>query len=347
MVFNCMTIDKRLVLIILLTSIIGTTINVQNTYADVQSAIFVNYAYSGLDSYYGVNVVGYRENSYGAVIVTVVNDVGADIRLNKLALIFEWGDVFLAGGLPETIPKGSSRVYVIDFTVPSITKAANIRPYVYRIEANYTNLATNVTSIWTYRPTNYFAVFSKEQKEYYDLRSEFTYYLQQYPTTWFTSIKAIELVRKAHAERQYADYQYSTGNFTGAVIMYRSAISTYKTAISIEINYRYIPEQISINRSLIDLERTRLDLEMGRTYIDLMRNEINISRIMAEAELIRANADMKFAEAELLRASAEVKKAEAEIAAAENIKYYAYAIMVFGIGFIIISIGLAIRFAKK
>lgn len=343
-----------IILILLFFTLSNLVLIAKPSYADIPSILFIGYAFSGLDPYYGVSVVGYCEGSYGSLIVTVRNDAGEDVLLNNLTLVFEWGDRFTETGLPVLIPKGVTRVFIIDFTVPYTTIVTNIRPYTYYVEANYTTLVTNVTRVWIFTPTNYFVVLSKEQKEYLDLKNEFSNYLGQYPTYWFTSIKAIELVRKALVERDYAEYYYRTGNFTYATIKYISAIQLYKNAISIEINYRSISEEIGINRSLIGLE-------LDKMQVEYLRNMINTNKTKAEAELIRAQAEMKLAEAEMVRAEAELKRIDvelkrievefkridAELEAAKNARYYAYALMVFGIGFIIISIGLVFKFMKK
>lgn len=340
---------KRLVSSITILAILLVGLNfIELSVADIPTVVFYGYYYSGLDSYYGVSVIAYLPNSYGAVIVHVRNDLFEDINLTSLRLVFEWGGRFLAAGLPDTIPRLTTKTYIIEFRAPTLTRnVTNTRPYTYYIEADVVIVRTGEFRVWRYVPTNYFVILSDDQRSYYDYRFRFSRLASQYPTTWFTSIDAVSLVSSAYIERDYAEFFYTKGNFTEAARRYRLALELYDKAVNAETQYRSIYEKLRLNRDTLELNRSLIELEYMLSQINSSRvltnvelMKVNISKIQADAELIKAKAELMKAEAEKIRA-------EAQLMLAKESKYYAYALSLFGIGFIIISIGVLIYLSKR
>lgn len=321
---------KKLVLVIMLAFLVINMSCLEKSHADIPVIVHFGYFYSGFDAYYKVNIIGYLENSLGAIAVTVRNDLNYDVNLTRIKIVFEWGDVFAINNLTIQLPRGLSRVFILEFTIPSIGgKITNLRPYTYYVEVEY--VYGNETGVWRYTPENYFVIFNSDQRDYYNLKREFESLL--YSSIYFTRAKAKEMYYKAIVERDLGDLLYSRGSFKEAVAKYKNAIDLLKQAVSLEYSIQSVFEEISLNRSIILLKQDELQLENIKSQINYYNSQIEVNRILAEAESKKADA--------------ELKKAEAELISALNVKYYAYAIMIYGFGFIIISIGILIYLAKK
>jgi len=338
-------------ILLLLASLIEYPINV---YGDITQVSWGGYQYSGSDSFYKTSIYGYVENGYGYVLVTIRNNLPRDINLTSLKLVFEWGGEYNAKGLPEVLKAGSTKTYIIEFKIPSLTHVSNLRPYTCVIEASYTDISTNTSDVWRYYCGYNIAVFTRQQLDYYSYRSEYQRYVNTYPVSSFKSINALDLVNKAAISASAGDYYYSIGNFSGAVEMYLKALDMYKQAVILEYTYRSMLQEI-------DLNNTRNQAKLVEANIASIYNQMDINKTLAEAELIKANALLKTAEAEIIKANATLKTAEAELvkanaalktadaeyAKAVSQQYYGLAVVLLSIGFIIISIGIAGYLIKK
>jgi len=337
--------------LLLLTSLIQHPVHV---YGDITSVSWGGYQYSGFDSFYKTSIYGYVENGYGYVLVTIRNNLPRDINLTSLKLVFEWGGQFIAKGLPEVLKPGFTKTYIIVFKLPSSTEVSNLRPYSCVIEANYIDIATNTSDVWTYYCGYNIVVLSRQQLDYYTYRSEYQRYVSTYPISGFKSVNALDLVYKATISASAGDYYYSVGNFSGAVDMYLKALELYKQAIILEYMYKNMLQELELNT-------TRNQAKLVEANIASIYNQMDINKTLAEAELIKANALLKTAEAEIIKANATLKTAEAELvkanaslktadaeyAKAVSQQYYGLAVVLLSVGFIIISIGIAGYLIKK
>jgi hypothetical protein len=106
--------------------------------ADVDDMQWMGATYSQNDMFYGMDVVGYLEESEATLVAQVVNNAGDDISIESAALEFDWGgDPIDTSDYPATLDQGESGLATFTFTVPSADVASNLVTHDYTVTVEY------------------------------------------------------------------------------------------------------------------------------------------------------------------------------------------------------------------
>lgn len=275
--------------------------------------------------FYQTYIVGYKTGETASLQVLVDTYLGypyygyRPTNVSAVKIWFDWDINYTSTEAsidnPIQIPAYQTRIFTINFTVPSTTVASNFVAHTYTIYVEYVNATTGPKRIvgtmqisWnSVSPSYRFAVYSADQADVMDLVIKYQSHYSAYPPTptYFTSIQARLFAGQAVIEATTGSLRYTRGNVTGAKIQYQTALNLYEKALSTERDWGTTTQAATLN----------------------------LTKVNAEAALKNANAAMTEANAAMIVANATM--------------YQSYAWLLFGIGFIIISIGVFVYAAKK
>lgn len=106
--------------------------------ADVDDMQWTGAIYSQNDMFYGMDVVGYPEESEATLVAQVVNNAGDDISIESATLEFDWGgDPIDTSDYPATLDQGEAGLVTFTFTVPSTDVASNLVTHDYTVNVEY------------------------------------------------------------------------------------------------------------------------------------------------------------------------------------------------------------------
>jgi hypothetical protein len=211
---------------------------------------------------------------------------------------------------------------MINFTVPSTDVASNMIPHSYTIYVEFTY--DGGESYWSYYPYEYFAVYSVDQADAMYLYTELDAKLSYVPS--FNSYEARMMLSEAQTERYIGNYMYGRGDFALAKTHYGIALDSFDQAFAIESNYTKAYDEY---------------------YMAYLEAQLNVTKLQAEAAKTQADAAVITANAAMLEANATKTQADAAVILANASVNQSYAWFLFGIGFIIISIGILAYAVKK
>jgi hypothetical protein len=224
------------------------------TYANITNRAWLGTTYTGIDNYYGDGTVyAYREGSTAVLAVTVQNPNASapgrlGINITSVYVTFDWGATYTSSQMSTTSPivlqPQESRVFTLNFTVPSVTTATNLYRHSYTIYAQYwvknasgTNWLQGKWTLFPKDPTTSnpdFVVYSNDQADAMNLRT----IVAEFPSISYQSAQAKILYNQALNETYTANMYYAAGNFGAAKTSYNNALSDLNLALSDEQSYQ-------------------------------------------------------------------------------------------------------------
>jgi len=291
--------------------------------AYISNLYWIEPFYRDYDPFYGTWVVGYKTGSTAELIVTTYNDWWGypSINVTAVKVLFDWNINYTSTECPYNMSYGEYHNFLINFTVPSTDVASNMFLHTYIIYVEFT-YDTNKYYWYTYGYN--FAVYSLTQADAVDAYRELGARLSYIPT--FYSSEAQMLLSKAQAEYYIGSQCYSRGDFTSAKTHFETGLSSFDQAFTIESDYA----------------KTRDDY-----YLASQEAEIYYNSALANATMKQAEAAMIEAEAALIEANATKTQADAAAILAQSSLNQSYAWILFGLGFVIIGIGVLVYAIKK
>ena len=219
-------------------------------YADITEHTWLGATYM-YDDYYREYIIGYKEGTTAVLAVWVRNTNVSNINVTRVYVSFDWGDEYNSTQMsitnPAIIPVGQTRVYYVNFTVPSTSVASNMYTHSYTIYADYkVKNATGLNILsGTYKTTLFenFAVFSTDQATAIELWSIIGNYPM--PSDW-ESTRAEILSNKAENETVSGWAYYQVGDFTRARQRFATALDYLNQAWDAEEAYLTVKEELDI-----------------------------------------------------------------------------------------------------
>lgn len=294
--------------------------------------------YKGYDPFYGDYVTAYKTGSTAQLLVRVYNNWGGypSITITDVKVLFDWNVNYTTTECPYVMLYGEYHNFIIDFGVPDTDVASNAFAHSYVIFVEFTYDSSE--SYWSYYPWEYFAVYSLGQADAMDASMELSAKLSYVP--YFHSYEARMMLSKAQTESSIGSQYYMRGNFTTAKTHYETGLNLFDGAFEIESDYAKTQDEYSIASQEAELNYYTAQANATKTQADAAMTEAN-------AALKEADAAMKQAEAAMIEANATKTQADAAVILANATLNQSYAWLLFGIGFIIISIGVLAYAIKK
>uniref|UniRef100_A0A7C4JLB5 Uncharacterized protein n=1 Tax=Staphylothermus marinus TaxID=2280 RepID=A0A7C4JLB5_STAMA len=330
-------------LLLLFLSILTLYINSNQVYASPEIAVtveWVNPIYRGYDDYYGRYVIAYPESGIAEFRVRIEpygwNVVHVEVRYISIKLIEETSFNIRR----ENISVGDWRIYSVNVSIP---KKPDVYSYVVTViyKEYYWDGSSSDELIWK-RVYENLAVYSKEQITCIDYFSIYETMRVSYSAYLFTNPEAILLLYEAEYNYNRAKYLYSYGKFGEARDTIINATELFRKAVDLEKKYRIeIVLNLTVRRAISEMENNRI--LANASYLHAQANylraisEMENNRTLANATYLNAQASYLNAQANYLSAEAEYTKSRALF----------IALLLFGAGFIITSIGLAIHMIRK
>jgi len=292
--------------------------------AYVQAPIWIPpYAFKGYeDTYYYTNIVAYTNGSTVPIKIPVSGSFSDGTNVTFVSMKFDWGlnvtsDYRLN---PVRIDYGDMHYFDLSF-MANINDASWLWAHTWTIDVRYSYYGYNYS--WTYTPGYYFVVFSQDQVDTRTLASEYNALVNgYYPNT----VGARLLKQQAISEATVAVNSMEKGNFTESKAHYQQAISLIQQSMDSEGTRGGALEDAQLNVTL---------------------TEASASMKQADAAMIEASATLKEADAAMIEANATKTQADAAVMVANATLNQSYAWILFGIGVIIISIGILTYAIKK
>ena len=195
---------------------------------------WINPVYEGYDDFLGATVMAYEEATTATLAVNIQNHYAEDANVTvTVQMDWETGN----WTSKTEIPKGLSRVFELDISIPSTATASNLVTHAYTITVEYNRTGTVTSEEETH---NNFAVYSSDQADARLLREKVETWMVIYddlPAPLYLPSEARKLWIEAAVEEEMADEDYDTyGNFTGAKIHYGNALDLIDEALSSEVD---------------------------------------------------------------------------------------------------------------
>jgi len=195
------------------------------------------------DSFYGVQVTGYEENTSAILVVSVSNDLFIPDQLNvsSVKVGFDWGINYSSTECSITNPyplaNFQSHVFTVTFTVPSVLLASNMVTHRYTIYVENVNSTAgdkHITNTWDQDGSG-FVVFSADQAA----AKQYKQQLDAYPTNNFNGIpfltaNARQLLQQSNLAETLASSSYARGDFSQAKSHYSTSLTYVEEAWSNE-----------------------------------------------------------------------------------------------------------------
>jgi tetratricopeptide (TPR) repeat protein len=219
-------------------SVFVSTLMVNPIHAQSITPTWAGYTFSGVDPFYGTNVVAYESGSTAVLYVYVLNNYGSQINVSAVGISLNWGDAFNSTQASKTNPvvlkDGESRIFTVTFVVPSTANVSNLFRWDYKVYVEHINATGFVvdTEIKTRNDLDlpYFVVYSADQAKSQRIANM----IKGMPTIKWNSTEARILSKKAENETSVAESYYKLGEFSKAVIHYERALSLLNQAFTVE-----------------------------------------------------------------------------------------------------------------
>lgn len=227
------------------------------TYGEITGRTWIGATYTGYDDYYNADIIAYKEGTTAVLAVTVRHSnttaVGG-LNVTRVYVSFDWGKTYtstqVSSASPITIKNyGESRVFFINFTVPSTVNASNLYRHSYSIYADYAfKNTTGFLRTGTYAPyfANDFVVYSTTQADAMDLARIIDE--SNPPSGGWTSAKAKILWNKQENETDSGWVYYEQGDFARAKQRFSTAVSYINEAWDAEEAYLTVLEDLQIQQ---------------------------------------------------------------------------------------------------
>lgn len=226
-----------------------STLSTTPVQADVYNYSWIAPLYRSYDSFYRTSVSAYETGSTAQLRVVVYNDWEGypNITVTAVKVSFDWDVNYTSTETPRVIRFGEFHDFMINFTVPSINVASNMKPHTYIIYVEFSYDASE--SYWTYHPWESFAVYSAEQAEAQELYQELDALSYLSPNLMSSEARASWF--EAPIEFRTGATDYRNGDFTGAKTHYQTARNLYNQAIDSEATRGTALENALIQASMI------------------------------------------------------------------------------------------------
>jgi len=234
-----------LVTILLLSTLISMSMMAKVGASSIQWWSWQGYVYFDYDSFYGEDVVAFKEGSIASLFVSVKNDFSPTrpINVSAVKVGFDWGTNYTSTqatlSSPVVLQHDEIRVFTVTFTVPSTSSVSNLYLHDYKIYVEHVNSTTapqKIVETWVkFRgmpgfPSYFFAIYSGDQAA----AQEMSQIISGMRMPSFNSTTAMLTWIKATNESTLGEILYNQGNFTGAKTHYATALSLRNQAISTE-----------------------------------------------------------------------------------------------------------------
>jgi tetratricopeptide (TPR) repeat protein len=303
---------------------------VQASISDYQ---WIDPFYKEYDSFYGRYVTAYEELSTAQLLVRVYDDAYyySNINITAVKVYFDWDQNFTATGFPYRMRYNQYHNWVISFTVPATNVASNMYTHSFIVYVEY-NYSSSGSTYWSWSSGDNFAVYSMDQADAMGLSKEISAKLY-YAPSYLSSDEATMMLNQARTDRNIGEMQYDQGDFALAKEYYGKAVTLFDQAYANETKYAKASDELYWASEYAQLNISKLEAESWK--------------MQADASLIEANAMMKQAEAAMIEANATRTQADAALTTANATLNQSYAWIIFGIGFVIMSIGIMVYAMKK
>lgn len=227
-----------------------------------------------------LNVKVYNDATNSTDMVIQDNEK-MEAHLSKIAVWFDW-NLFYNTTIDVTMKYGTERLFTITNTTEQTSVASNLFTHSYKIYVeywfSYQEGSGTVTKNETWGPIsgNKFAVLSQDQYDSIQASRNYGYFKGNVSSTVDDYSESKGLFIQAEQEATTAALLYSSGEFTGA-------LSHYNTAMSL-LNQSY-----TVAKSK-NMQYDTLDLNDYQADIDLKNAEVDAINANATATLIIANA---------------------------------------------------------
>jgi tetratricopeptide (TPR) repeat protein len=308
-------------LIATLSSISATT----PVHAYIYNYYWITPFYRGYDQFYGSYITAYETGSTAQLFIQVYDDIynypSLNITVTAVKVLFDWNVNYSSTECPYTMQYDAYHNFNINITVPPTNIASNMFTHSFTIYVEFTYDSS--TSYWSYSGS-YFAVYSMDQGDAMDAYQKLNAKLSYVPS--FYSYEAQALLSKTESEYNIGSQYYTRGDFASAKTYYETGISDFDSAFSIESDYASTRDGLNLNETKADIDY--YNAETG-------------------AIMTQANATMEQADAAMMEANATKTQADAAVTTANATLYQSYTWFLFGIGFIILSIGILVYAIRK
>ncbi|MEM3728535.1 MAG: hypothetical protein QXF75_04980 [Candidatus Bathyarchaeia archaeon] len=251
-------------------------------------------------------------------MVRVYNDwYTPQITVIAVKVWFDWNINYSSTETPCTMQRYEYRNFIINVTVPGTNVASNMIPHNYRIYVEFTYDIGRY--YWSYYPYEYFAVYSPDQADAFDLSNKYQVYYNSFPYYYFESAEARSLRLQAIVAAILGSQYYSRGDFARAKTQYGTAVNLYEQALTKETEYTVRLQELELNITQTELEINKIEAEARKTEAEAAMVMANATKTQADAAIITANAIMN----------------------------QSYALLLFSIGFVIMGIGVLVYAARK
>jgi len=209
---------------LLATLISMSTINMVQ--AGIETPWWVDPNYKGYDYLvFDEYIVAYVTGRTAKLCVPVTNDYGGDVNVTAVQVWLDWGETYNSTECNATDPfeikEDDVHTFTISFTVPSTTVASNLVLHYWRVNIEYDTSTEYWYPEWAPGPTYYFAVFSADQAEAFQLYNELDAAFDYSP--YFSTAKARVLWGEARMQNSIAERYYQSGKFDEANATFHAA----------------------------------------------------------------------------------------------------------------------------
>lgn len=242
------------------------------------------YIKKGYDSYYGDNVVIYRDGSTVRLTVPVENE-GYPNGLNVSSVIvsFDWGQnktLDLSANI-EQVGWLETEIFTVSFAASATEAVTSDWAHEYVIYVEHVNATSGPTKIvgtwsrpyWWWSPSYLFVVFSTDQADALVSSEEYNSYASSFPTYTFTSINASQLAGRANIEALLGETYLERGEYDSAKTQYQEAINLYDQALTAEKNWKTKIEEAELQMDLTETEANMATANAMLRHADAAMNQ--------------------------------------------------------------------------
>jgi hypothetical protein len=190
---------------------------------DILTPWWINPEYRGYENLlFNEYIIAYLTGTTAKLSVPVENDYNENINVTAVQASLDWGKTYNSTECSESNPleieEDDIHTFTITFTVPTTTIASNLAVHDWEVIVNYEKGGEPHTDLWRneWAPghTYYFAVFSSDQAEAFQLYNEMDAAFGYNP--YFSTAKAEALWGEAEMQNSIGQSYYRSGKFAEA-----------------------------------------------------------------------------------------------------------------------------------
>ena len=202
---------------------------------DINGYNWIGTSRTGMDPFYGTNIVGYPAGSTATLAINFgVLPGDPQVNVTKVTVYFDWGTNYTSASVPVIINPGVLRTFTISVNVPQVSTATNTVTHTFTIFVEYKITPTTQIRARTVSGSN-FAVYSSDQAAAMN-------YMQRlggptssgYILPVFRTSQASALQAQAVSEANLGQSLYTSGDFANARVHMANANNLLGNATSIE-----------------------------------------------------------------------------------------------------------------